>query len=72
MNLDRFNELQRAHRLLELAELQAERGDFDKAARKVETARQLIFGSAQQASPAQPAVAGASNTGSRSVKFLPM
>lgn len=64
MNLYRFEELKRAHRLLELAELQAENGDHFEAATTVFEARTLIYGSTQQGSPARPAVAGESNTGS--------
>ncbi len=71
MNIIRFEELKRAQRLLELAELKANRGEHFEAAEKVVEARELIYGNTQQASPARPAVAGESNTGSCSAKSLP-
>lgn len=68
MTLARFEQLRRAHRLLELAELKANNGDHFAAAGKVIEARVLIYGIEQQASPAQPKVAGVSNTGSSGAK----
>jgi hypothetical protein len=64
MTLHRFEELRRAQRLLELAELKANRGAFGEAEVVVNQARILIFGSTQQVSPARPAGSGLSNTGS--------
>lgn len=71
MNLYRFEELERAHKILELAELKAQRDEHFEAAALVFQARDILFKQEQQALPARPAVAGASNTGSCSASHLP-
>lgn len=64
MSATRRQMLTQAQRNLELAFLQAENGDHLAAAGNMIAARNLIFGTARQASPAQPTVAGGSNSGS--------
>lgn len=63
MTLTRFEQLRQAQRLLELAELLANGFDHFAAAGKVVEARALIYGNEQQASPAQPKVAGVNKPG---------
>jgi hypothetical protein len=64
MSATRFQILLQAHRNLDMADLLAENGDYAGAEKNMAAARKLIFGSTQQASPAQPKVAGTSNSGS--------
>lgn len=64
MSVNRRQILTQALRNLDLALLQLENGDHIAAAGNMLSARNLIYGIPQQASPAQPEVAGKSNNGS--------
>lgn len=70
MSATRRQMLIQAQRNLDLAFLQAANGDHLAAAGNMVIARNLIFGATQQTSPAQPKVAGVSNSGSRGVCHL--
>lgn len=63
MSATRRQMLIQAQRNLDLADLLAANGDHLAAAGNMVAARHLIYGTTQQASPAQPKVAGVNNTG---------
>lgn len=60
MSATRRQMLIQAQRNLDLADLLAERGHYAEAAKNLAAAKDLIFGTMQQASPAQPERGGSS------------